>query len=215
MFVLGALQGLLGWYMVKSGLVDDPRVSQYRLTAHLAAALAIYGYMFWVALELLRPAGESATPRPGPRLKRWAAGVAALVVLVVVSGGFVAGLKAGYVFNTFPLMGERWMPESMYAMAPFYRNWFENVSTVQFNHRVLALLGLASVAALWLWGRRSQLSGSARLWLDASMVMAAGQVALGIATLVLRVPVGPAATHQPGAIVLFTLLVGLNYELRR
>ena len=152
LFALGGLQGALGWYMVKSGLVDRPDVSQYRLSAHLGLAAFIYGYMLWVALGLLRPriAAEGA-------LSRYCFAVLCLVFATLVSGGFVAGLDAGFAYNTFPLMQGQWIPDGLWLMQPFYRNLFENLITVQFMHRVLALASLLAVGLLWLAARRSAL----------------------------------------------------------
>src|SRR6185312_12720419 len=129
-FVLGGLQGALGWYMVQSGLVDRTSVSQYRLTAHLGLALLIYAATLWTALDLLRPSG-SAT-----RLSRGALAFSALVFLTILAGGFVAGLDAGMSYNTFPLMDGRLVPAGYLDETPWWANLFENVAAVQFNHRV-------------------------------------------------------------------------------
>ena len=202
LFVLGGLQGLLGWYMVKSGLVDNPHVSPYRLTAHLMLAVALYGYMFWVALGLL----TEGHPRPGPLLLRMASGgLVALIFITMTSGGLVAGLKAGYAFNTFPLMNGHWIPSGLLAKDPWYLNLFENIATVQFDHRVLATAVFLSVVLLWLSGRRYPLPRGARLSLNALLLMAVLQIGLGISTLLLVVPVPLASAHQAGALVLFTL----------
>ncbi len=212
-FLLGGLQGLLGWYMVKSGLIDNPHVSQYRLTAHLAAAVLIYSYMLWVALELLSPvvaAGRAA----GRGLHRATVTLALAVFVTMLSGGFVAGLRAGKIFNTFPRMGEQWIPEGMYRLEPALLNWFENVITVQFNHRLLAIAVLVAILALWLTALRRGLAGPAMGWLHAAAAMACVQVALGIATLLLHVPVDVAVTHQGGAVVLLTLMICAVYYLR-
>jgi cytochrome c oxidase assembly protein subunit 15 len=152
MFVLGGLQGLLGWYMVKSGLVDNPHVSQYRLTAHLGMALLIYAYMLWVALGLWSNGGHDTRPAAPRGLRLFAGLLGVLVVITALSGGFVAGLKAGLAYNTFPLMGGRWIPEGILAQSPAWRNFFENIATVQFDHRALATLVFASVCmpcSLW------------------------------------------------------------------
>ena len=138
MFLLGGMQGVLGWYMVKSGLVDRPEVSQYRLTAHLIAAFLIYAFMLWTALSLLFPPGKT-TPH------KWygkALGIMTMVTVTVISGGFVAGLKAGKIYNTFPKMGEYWIPPDIMALEPWWRNLFDNLSTVQFDHRVLAIIDI-------------------------------------------------------------------------
>ncbi len=202
MFILGGLQGALGWYMVKSGLVDRPDVSQYRLTAHLGAAFLIYAYILWVALGLLAPAPKGLH---GPTaLRRASMLLVGLVFLTALSGGLVAGLDAGFTYNTFPLMGGRLVPEGLFEQAPVYLNFLENVTTVQFVHRVLALLTFVSVLLFWLKARGIALPRSARLPIDALMSLAAVQVALGISTLVLVVPVPLAAAHQAGALLLFT-----------
>lgn len=211
-FVLGGLQGLLGWFMVKSGLVEDPHVSQYRLTAHLGAAVIIYSYMLWVALGLLRPVEGS---RGGCRLSLFAGGLALAVFLTMLSGGFVAGLHAGLAYNTFPLMAGQWVPDGMYTLTPAYLNWFENAIAAQFNHRVLAISVLIAVFLLWLVATRGQPGKAAMLWVHAATAMALAQVILGISTLLLHVPVPLAVVHQGGAVVLITLLLGACHFLRR
>jgi cytochrome c oxidase assembly protein subunit 15 len=216
-FALGALQGLLGWYMVKSGLVKDPTVSQYRLAAHLAAAFAIYAYILWIALDLLkgRPArpGGSGNPSSTLGLRRLAIFVIALVSLTVISGAFVAGLDAGLSYNTFPLMGGQWVPDEFFLLDPPIANFFDNAATVQFDHRVLGILTLIAVIVLWLNSRRFELPARARLALDLTLAMAVVQPGLGIATLLLVVPVPLAAAHQAGALALFTLALFALHEL--
>ena len=210
MFVLGGLQGVLGWYMVKSGLVDLPRVSQYRLTAHLMLAFAIYAYMYWVAADILWRADDGPRhPWYGPTLA-----LLALVVVTIVSGGFVAGLDAGLIHNTFPLMGGRLVPEGLGLIDPAWRNLFENMVTVQFAHRLLALTTLAVVLGYWWRARRAGLPLRLRLGLALLPAVAAVQVGLGIATLLLVVPVPLAATHQAVAVVLFTVVLHLCHGLR-
>jgi cytochrome c oxidase assembly protein subunit 15 len=214
MFVLGGLQGLLGWYMVKSGLVDDPHVSQYRLAAHLAAAVIIYAYMLWVALGLLSagsPAIEGSARRPSLTLAYAATG---LVFLTLVSGAFVAGLKAGLIFNTFPTMQGEWLPAGLYAMQPAYMSLFEDPTTVQFNHRLLALLTLIVALALCIQVLIRRAGGKARAFAYAAAATALVQVGLGIGTLLLKVPVALATAHQAGAVLLFTLVLCLSFELR-
>ncbi len=212
MFVLGGLQGVLGWYMVKSGLVDNPHVSQYRLTAHLVAAFAIYAYMLWVALSLSFP------PRADSEKHALYGKTLALFTLVsvtVVSGGFVAGLKAGKIYNTFPLMGENWIPPGILALEPFWRNFFENTATVQFDHRLLAITTLVLVVVYWWHARRAELPSRARPAVNALLHTAVLQVALGITTLLLAVPVWLGAAHQAVAMLLFTVALYLVHALRR
>ncbi len=211
MFVLGGLQGALGWYMVKSGLVDIPRVSAYRLTAHLAFAVVIYAYIFWTALGLLYP----PEPRPAPRgLGRFGAAVTALIFLMILSGGFVAGNKAGFAFNTFPWMNGRFFPEGMYAMQPLWSNLFENIATVQFNHRLLAYLLCLVIPVFWWQAMRVALPARARLAAHFLLGWLAVQVLLGIATLLYAVPVPLAAAHQAVALVLFSVALYILHALR-
>ncbi len=210
-FVLGGLQGLLGWYLVESGLADDPDVSPYRLTGHLGAAFLIYGYTLWVALGLIFPAregGVSAARRP---LRRFAAGLVGLVFVTVLSGGFVAGLDAGLAYNTFPLMDGRLIPADVLELEP--RNFFENIATVQFDHRVLALAAALAVVAFWVRARSAALAPRALFAVHALLAAAAVQLSLGIWTLLLIVPVPLAAAHQAGALILFTVALWVTHEL--
>jgi cytochrome c oxidase assembly protein subunit 15 len=215
LFLLGGLQGLMGWYMVKSGLVDNPHVSQYRLTAHLLLAFVIYGYMLWLALDLWYPRPSRPSQPAHERLRGPALGLTLWTLFTIASGGFVAGLKAGFAYNTFPLMDGHWIPRVMWLLDPWWHNLFENIATVQFNHRLLALLTLAGILAIWLAGRGAGLGARARLALH--LLLAAGllQVALGISTLLLHVPLSLAAAHQGGALLLFSALVFFNHALRR
>jgi cytochrome c oxidase assembly protein subunit 15 len=212
-FVLGALQGLLGWYMVKSGLVDNPHVSQYRLTAHLALAVLIYGYMLWLGLQLWYE-GEhhEAAPR---RLRNTTLAVSALIVVTLLSGGFVAGLKAGLIYNTFPLMNGQWIPDGLLAVEPAILNLFENIVTVQFDHRLLAMTTLVAVLALWLYAIRQPLTGRMRTGFHLLAVLTCVQVGLGVATLLLRVPVSLGAAHQGAALLLLTVVVYVNQAVRQ
>lgn len=214
MFLLGGLQGLLGWFMVKSGLIDMPRVSPYRLTAHLILAVIIYGYILWVALGLLFPDPENRNPSARPP-RRLAHATTMLIVVMIASGGFVAGTKAGFAFITFPLMNGRLIPEGLLAMRPVWTNFFENVATVQFDHRIIAYLLCLVVPWLWYRAAKAPLHARARLASHALLGMLVVQVSLGIATLLLVVPVALAAAHQAGAILLFTIALFVNHELRR
>jgi len=213
MFILGGLQGVLGWYMVKSGLVDNPHVSQYRLTAHLGFAIIIYAYLFWVALDLLFPRTKQAESSHILPLRRFSLMVTTLVFITVLSGGFVAGLKAGFAYNTFPLMAGRWIPEGLWTLDPLWRNFFENITTVQFDHRLLATLLFFLVPTLWLMGRRANLPNRTRWGLLMLVVILGIQITLGISTLLLYVPVSLAAAHQAGALALFTATLFVSHEL--
>jgi cytochrome c oxidase assembly protein subunit 15 len=212
-FVLGGLQGVLGWLMVKSGMVDRPDVSQYRLTAHLLAAFVIYGYMFWLALGLLWPRQPIAAPRTAP-LRRWVITLGGLIVFTVASGGFVAGLDAGFIYNTFPLMGGGLVPEEFMQLTPAWLSLFEDVATVQFSHRVLAVLTLVLVGATWGWSLRLPLRPRTLAAFHGLLLAVLAQVSLGITTLLLVVPVSLGAMHQAGALVVFTAVLWLVHELR-
>jgi heme a synthase len=211
MLVLGGLQGVLGWYMVESGLVDRPDVSQYRLAAHLGLALVIYGYILWVAFGLLapdravRPASSDGAPG--------AAAVAGLVLVTALAGGLVAGLDAGFAYNTFPLMEGELVPRHLFAATPMWRSFFEDVTTVQFTHRVLATLTLLVVPAFrWsLSGRR--LAPTAKRAANLLTAWVFVQFALGVATLLSIVAVPFAAAHQASAVVLWTLALWTFFEL--
>ncbi len=185
-FALGALQGALGWYMVQSGLVDDPRVSQFRLTAHLGLALLVYSAQLWIALELISPRREP--------FSRLALGLPILVFLMALSGGMVAGLRAGYAYNTFPLMNGHIVPPEIFLIEPWWKNFAYNMATVQFVHRALFWALLVLIPLAW-WRHRSLPAANALL---AVFVL---QAALGIATLLLGVPVALAAAHQGNAVV--------------
>ena len=199
--------------MVNSGLVDNPHVSQYRLTAHLSLALVIYAYMFWVALGLLSGRLQTgSTASPGMRLSAALLGLLAFVT--IMSGGFVAGLKAGFVYNTFPLMDGRWIPEAMFLQEPLWRNFFENMATVQFDHRLLATLTFLGTMAFWFIAGRTISTPQARLGMHLLLAAVVLQVTLGITTLLLYVPVALAAAHQAGALLLLTAILFLNHRLR-
>ncbi|MBI3571081.1 MAG: COX15/CtaA family protein [Gammaproteobacteria bacterium] len=209
--LLVALNGVLGWFMVASGLVDLPRVSPYRLTAHLGLAVAIYAYILWMALNLV--SGRTAAETP-PGLRRFAHAATGLVFLMILSGGFVAGTKAGFAFNTFPLMNGRFIPEGIYAMQPFWTNLFENIATVQFNHRLLAYLLCLVIPLFWWKAMRAGLSDRARRAAQLLFGWLAVQVLLGITTLLYIVPVPLAAAHQAGALILFSLALYSLHTLR-
>uniref|UniRef100_A0A7N6ALG1 Cytochrome c oxidase assembly homolog 15 (yeast) n=1 Tax=Anabas testudineus TaxID=64144 RepID=A0A7N6ALG1_ANATE len=214
-------QGLLGWYMVKSGLeekpesYDIPRVSQYRLSAHLGSALLLYCASLWIGLTQLLPAHKMTETRHIMQLKRFAKGTAGLVFLTALSGAFVAGLDAGLVYNSFPKMGERWIPDDLLAFSPTLKNFFENPTTVQFDHRILGISSLAAITGLYLFSRRMLLPRRAKIAISLLAAMAYGQVVLGISTLLLYVPTSLAATHQSGSVALLSLAIWVLAELRK
>jgi heme a synthase len=196
LLALGAAQGLLGWFMVMSGLVDRVSVSQYRLAAHLTLAVVIFAAIVWVALGIGRARGKVTATRAG-----WVAlALLGLIMVQIAAGGFVAGLRAGMGYNTWPLIDGAIVPAGLGVMEPWWRNLFENALTVQFVHRMLAygmvLAALANAAVLW--GRGPAGLRSSAMILAAAVI---AQSAIGIATLLAQVPMGLALVHQAGGLV--------------
>lgn len=194
LFVLGGLQGALGWYMVASGLVDRVDVSQYRLAAHLTLATVIFGAILWVALGLRRLRRAPAGGREWMALL-----IVVLIVLQVAAGGFVAGLDAGFGYNTWPLMDGALVPKGLFVAEPWWRNMFENAMTVQFSHRILAYaIAVLVVSYAYVVQSRSSMIVAAAVFL---------QVALGIWTLLWSVPLWLGLAHQGGALVLLAAAI--------
>jgi cytochrome c oxidase assembly protein subunit 15 len=211
LFGLGALQGLLGWFMVASGFfVHRTSVSPYRLTMHLGLAFLIFAAVLWTALDLLGRRGRAAPP---PALRRAVHVAGGLAVLAMVAGGFVAGTRAGFSYNTFPLMDGALVPAGYADLSPWIMNWFENIAAVQFNHRVLATLALAAALVVGLLGWRAGAPWRRPALLFAGLVGA--QYALGIATLVLVVPVSLGTLHQTMAVLVLGAFVIAAHRLRR
>jgi cytochrome c oxidase assembly protein subunit 15 len=214
-FVLGGLQGAMGWYMVRSGLVDDPRVSQFRLTAHLGLALVIFASMLWVGLSIACPQRAVLAAPPQRAARRHARALVALVFLMALTGGFVAGLRAGFAYNTFPLMNGALVPPEILMIDPWWKNFFWNMATVQFDHRLIAWVLAFAVPALW-WKLRvtEGLPSRARTGALLLVAMVAMQIALGIATLLQVVPLPLAAAHQAGAVLVFAAALNVAHALR-
>ena len=213
-FILGGLQGFMGWYMVMSGLVNDPHVSQYRLTAHLGLAFVIFATMLWVALGVLSPVSAEAGNDRLVQLRRFAYGLSSLIFIMVLSGGFVAGIRAGLTYNTFPLMNGYLIPPDLFVLEPWYRNFFDNMTTVQFDHRLIAWTLAFLVPLFWYQSRQVNLSATTRLACNLFLLMLAIQISLGIATLLHVVPIPLAASHQGGAVLLFAASLWVSHRLR-
>lgn len=196
LFVLGGLQGALGWYMVKSGLVDQPSVSQYRLAAHLGLAVVIYAAMLYTAL------GLRMTPTSAKTVPSGARNLSILIFVTMIWGAFVAGMDGGAVFTTFPLMDGSLVPPNALSISPVWLNLFENIGTVQFIHRVLAVGTV--IAAFWLWWTHRQ-DRSRAVTLIA--IFAVLQFCLGIATILSGASIYIAWAHQGGAMLLFTAAI--------
>lgn len=216
---LMAVQGAMGWYMVASGLSERTSVSQYRLAAHLSVALVLIGLAVWTAADLRARPPEMFQRRGDPeaarRLARWGAAFVALVALTAVAGAFVAGLKAGHAYNTFPLMGGRVVPAGYLALDPWWRNLFDHIPAVQFNHRLLGVLTAVAGLGIWRMSAGEDHAAAVRHWGRAVGLMAVVQIGLGIATLLLRVPVSLAVLHQAGAVVLLCLGLLVVHAARR
>lgn len=202
-FMLGMAQGVLGWFMVQSGLSDRPDVSQYRLTAHLAVAIILYAYLFWIALgELYDQTMEKSII--SPNLRRLAVANFLWLFFTMLAGGLVAGLDAGFTYNTFPLMDGKLIPDGLFENSPVYINFFENIITVQFAHRLMAIVSVILVASLW-WQARKEIASILDLWpFHVLITIVILQFFLGVATLLLVVPIHLAAGHQLGAFLSLT-----------
>eukprot|EP00128_Syssomonas_multiformis_P012055 Colp12_sorted_trinity150504_noHs@31575 len=221
---IGALigfQGALGWFMVKSGLEQKenprevPRVSQYRLAAHLGTAFVIYATSLWTSFSLLIPPVKIEATNGLKRFARMSKGLSHLVFFTALSGAFVAGLDAGLVYNSFPKMADRWIPEDLFVLSPVLRNLTENPTTVQFDHRILGTTTGLAIGALWAASRTLPLPPRARTAVNCLAGMAVVQVSLGIATLLYFVPVSLAASHQAGSLTLLSFALWLAHELKR
>lgn len=224
LFALGGAQGLIGWWMVKSGLEEptsehvQPRVSPYRLATHLTSAFVIYCGILWTALSVVMPdppTGSMTWVNGAAKIRKLAIPISAVVGITAISGAFVAGNDAGHAYNSFPKMGDTWIPEDVLSMEPLIRNFFENTSTVQLNHRILATTTLLSVCGLWLASRKIDMHPAIKSLIGSTFGMAALQVTLGISTLLMYVPTSLGSAHQAGALTLLSLMILLTHTLRR
>lgn len=217
LFALGAGQGAIGWWMVTSGLADEPRVSPYRLAVHLSMAFLILGLLLWTALELLAESPGSPTvrnSRTAKALRVGAGSVLAVIAITILAGAFVAGTDAGYAYNSFPLMDGAVVPPGYWEPTLGWRTVFEHVPAVQFNHRWIAVATAAMTLGFVVWAR-PRAPEAVRLPLMLLGAMVVVQVGLGIWTLLAVVPVWLGALHQGGAVLLFSLAVWARFTVRR
>ncbi len=217
LFVLGGLQGAIGWFMVASGFdPDSVRVAPVRLVLHLCFAFALYAAILWTALDVRRPVPPAVPSSRGAAWTRRLAAMSCLLVgVTVVAGGFTAGTHAGFTYNSFPDMDGRLLPRHYAALTPFWRNLTQNLAAVQFDHRVVATLTALTVGLTLLVGLRSRLGKGAR---DALMLLGwavLAQYALGVTTLLLVVPVWAGTMHQTMAALLLTVSLVVLHSLRR
>ncbi|HEY1411227.1 MAG TPA: COX15/CtaA family protein [Rhodopila sp.] len=209
LFVLGGLQGAVGWFMVSSGFFpDSTAVSPYRLVIHLAFALVLYAAIIWTGLSALYQRRDRSPV--SPMLYRLAIGSLAMVSLTILAGGFTAGTHAGLTYNTFPLMDGQLVPDGYTMLHPFIRNITENIAAVQFDHRLVATITLILVSTLAVAGWRA---GLPRPLMGCLGVAVLGQYLLGVTTLLLEVPVPIAAMHQCGAVILLTVVLVLVHRV--
>lgn len=213
LLALGGLQGAVGWFMVASGFeADRTAVSPYRLVVHLALAFLLYGALVWTALTLLRP--SPAADPPPERLARLLRGAAMLAVVTMLAGGFVAGIHAGFSYNTFPLMDGRFVPEGYLDLSPAWRNMTANIAAVQFNHRLLATATLLIAAAAAIVARVSAAPRRLRGATDGLLAAVGLQYALGIATLLAVVPAWLGTLHQGVAVLVLTAALMAVHAVR-
>tara|TARA_R110000868_G_scaffold323054_2_gene583989 strand:+ start:714 stop:1667 length:954 start_codon:yes stop_codon:yes gene_type:complete len=207
---LGAFQGFMGWFMVKSGLVDNPDVSHYRLAAHLLTAFITFAYTFWVALDLIFPTKKDINKS----FRNFIRFALAVLLLQIIYGAFVAGLDAGYIHNHWPMMSEgKFMHETVYIeQSPIYKNFIEGKSGVQFVHRILAYFVVLFVFGIWLKSRKLTLTKMQSNGISSLLIIVSIQFLLGVFTIILQVPVWLGVAHQIGA---FLLLSSMIFTLHR
>ena len=214
LLALGAFQGVLGWYMVYSGLQKEPHVSHYRLTAHLISAFTVFGFTFWYALDLAYPKAIELTPQIKV-VKRLSIIMFVIIVLQIIYGAFVAGLKAGLFYNTFPKMGIRFIPETVTSFDPFYKNAIENPAGVQFIHRSIAYIVLVIVLYVWESSRKLNMTVLQRRASNLMLGVVFAQFILGVITILYAVPVNLGVLHQTGAFFLFASSLLFMHSLRK
>ncbi|WP_340155038.1 COX15/CtaA family protein [uncultured Winogradskyella sp.] len=210
LLIMGGFQGFLGWYMVKSGLVDRPDVSHYRLAAHLTTAFLTFAYTFWVALDLMFPDKKVIDKK----LRNFIRISLVILVIQIIYGAFVAGLDAGWIHNHWPLMNEgKWIHETVFIeQNPTYLNFLEGKSGVQFVHRTLAYIVAILILAIWYKANRLTLTSFQKKGINVLLIMVGIQFLLGVLTLILAVPVWLGVSHQVGA---FILLSAMTFTLHR
>ena len=206
-FLLGGLQGFMGWYMVKSGLIDRPDVSHYRLAAHLSLALLIYALMFWQALTFLQPKGKPDLP-----LYKHGWITLGFLMTTIFWGAYTAGLDAGLIYNdSFPMMGKTWIPTEVWYTKPYWVNLFENRAGVQFTHRWLAM---TTAIVILSFAIRAIKRGHQDKRFAALGFFVFVQITLGLSTLFSGVALPLAVMHQAGAVILLTLLLSCLHKIR-
>ncbi len=205
LFGMGAMQGGIGWWMVKSGLVKNPDVSHFRLAIHLITAFLTCAFTLWVALPLILPEKRSGNKKL-LKLTSW---LFILVIIQIIYGAFVAGLNAGRICNTWPKMGGEWIPESIFSMNPFWKNFIENHYAIQFIHRTLAFIIVFFVLYIWNEGRKIKINYLQKKSFNILLSLVIFQIVIGIFTLILVVPISLSLIHQ---LVAFLLLMSIVFS---
>ncbi len=205
LLVLGGFQGFLGWYMVKSGLVERPDVSHYRLAAHLTTAFLTFAYTFWVALDLMFPDKKEVDKK----FRNFIRIALAILILQIIYGAFVAGLDAGWIHNYWPFMNEgKLIHETVYIeQNPTYLNFLEGKSGVQFVHRTLAYIVVIFILSIWYKATKKQITTLQKKGINNLLIMVGIQFLLGVFTLIYAVPVWLGVLHQVGAFILLSAMV--------
>jgi cytochrome c oxidase assembly protein subunit 15 len=210
LFIMGAMQAVIGWWMVYSGLQQKPAVSHFRLATHLMSAFTLFAFTFWFALKLINQNTEK-TESDGYKLKWWSLSLFLLLIMQIIYGAFTAGyvegdaakIRPGKIFNTWPKMGEEWMPEQVTMKESFYLNFFENASGIQFVHRTLAIIVVVFICIIWYKSNKLQLNKSQYRAITFLIYGTALQFILGVLTLLYQVPLTLGVLHQTGAFFLF------------
>jgi cytochrome c oxidase assembly protein subunit 15 len=211
--LLVGVQGLMGWYMVKSGLVSNPEVSHYRLAAHLGLAFTVFGLAWWM-LQDLKPVSKEATGTG--KLRLFACGILCLLCLQIVYGAFTSGMKAGYGFNTFPMMEEDWVPEGLFGLSPFWQNFVADKFSVQFIHRWMGtVLVLATLGMGWFSFKSVDLTETQKSRLRWVLGLVVTQFSLGVVTILIIIdfPILLPVVHQLVALFLFAALLAFIHSL--
>lgn len=218
LFFLGALQAVIGWWMVYSGLRDKPAVSHYRLAVHLMSAFTLFAFTFWFALRLINPRKDAVASNPLKNLALW---FFVVLVIQIIFGAFTAGfvegdearIRPGHIFNTWPKMGNDWIPEQVFMKPTLFMDLFENAAGIQFVHRTLALIIVILVCALWIRSNKMTLPKEQQLGVTLLIYGVTIQFLLGVFTLLYNVPVVLGALHQSGAFFLFAASIYLLFHL--
>lgn len=222
---LGALQGLIGWWMVKSGIQNKPAVSHYRLATHLMSAFTVFAFTFWYALDLINMESKASEAKV-LKLKPWLVTLFVVLIVQIIYGAFTAGFvemgadnnpmfRPGQIFNSWPKMGDQWIAEQVTMKDSFYANFFENAAGIQFVHRTLAVIVVLLVA--FVWNRSSKLGLNASQYRGITYLVygITVQFILGVFTLIYHVPVLLGVLHQSGAFFLFAVCIYLLFHFRK